>query len=311
MPTEEFKKLLDRGYAKVMAENLTSKANPLLIEVTNHASWAFQRCQTSSCGRENVDVAPFVLYRHIIEMIDGVQVLVGEACAVATLPLLRAAFEASLSLDYILAENDLYATRSLSWLHAYIHRQIETYTGLDPNTKRGAEFKEAWESADFGNYDPPMEGARKHVADLRNSLEREEFTTIRTEFERLCKSRKPEWYRLFNGPSNLRKLAQLLGEGPTYDVLYRRWSTVVHAGDLSSYMTLDESGTPVFKGIRYPELLPNSVTLAVHFMVHSTRIMIAKFRPGENLTRWYLEDVRPWYSEFLRKSSGHVLPEPV
>jgi hypothetical protein len=308
MPTEEFKKLLDRGYAKVIAQDITSKANPLLIEVTNYASWAFQRCQTGSCGHENVDVAPFVLYRHIIEMIDGVQVLVGEACSVATLPLLRAAFEASLALDYILAEDNRYTTRSLSWLHAYIHRQIETYTGLDPNTKRGAEFKEAWEGADLGGYDPPMEKAREHVEDLKKVLERQEFTEVRAEFERLCKDRrKPEWYRLFDGPSNLRELAQHLGKGPTYDVLYRRWSTVVHAGDLSAYMTLDESGTPVFKGIRYPELLPNSVTLAVHFMVHSTRIMITKFRPGENLARWYRAEIRPGYSEFLRKNSGHAL----
>lgn len=33
--------------------------------------------------------------------------------------------------------------------------------------------------------------------------------------------------------------------------------------------------------------------LAALFQIHATRLMIEKFRPGESLRNWYIEEVKP------------------
>src|SRR5689334_11860614 len=119
MPTEEFRPLLDREEAINRAKPLIDAAAPLLTELVNHASLAFRRCSVASdnVGGENEDLAPFILYRHTIELIDGIDVLVRSSCVDASVPVLRAALEASLSLDYIMRAD--YVRRSLSWTCAY------------------------------------------------------------------------------------------------------------------------------------------------------------------------------------------------
>ena len=77
MPTEELKMMLDREEAIRNATGLIDAATPLLRELVNHACWALRRCTVASynLGGENEDLAPFVLYRHLIELIDGVETL--------------------------------------------------------------------------------------------------------------------------------------------------------------------------------------------------------------------------------------------
>jgi hypothetical protein len=88
MPTDEYKPLLDRQEAIGNAEPLAQVACPLLREVINHASWAFRRCDAASDahGAENEDLAAFVLYRHLIELTDGIEVLCSASCVNAAIP---------------------------------------------------------------------------------------------------------------------------------------------------------------------------------------------------------------------------------
>jgi hypothetical protein len=292
MPTEEFRKLLDRDFARVSARELIDGAGPLLTELVNHACWAFQRCQTGSSRRENEDIAPFVLYRHIIEMVDGFHVLLNESCTMASIPLLRVAFEAKLALEYILSDKDAYSARSLAWLYVNTQRRIDEYAMYDPATHGGEAFKKQWEGDDFGEYRLPsriMTESRQHVAGLKDVLTREEFVAVEGEL----KGKKGRaWYSLSGGPKNIRELAKRLKQGSIYDVLYRRWSSVIHGGELSNYMTIAESGVPVFKRVRDAGNLNMAALYAAIFMLKSTRIMVAKFRAGENLRHWYLREVR-------------------
>ena len=87
MPTEEYKQLLDRGAAMSRAAPLIDAAAPLLTELVNHASVAFRRCTAASdnLGGENEDLAAFILYRHIIELIDGVDTLFRSSCVDASI----------------------------------------------------------------------------------------------------------------------------------------------------------------------------------------------------------------------------------
>ena len=127
MPTEEYKPLLDRDAAISRAAPLVDDAAPLLTELVNHASLAFRRCDAASDnhGGENEDLAPFLLYRNTIELIDGIDTRFRARCVDAAVPVLRAALEGSLSLEYIMKGD--YARRSLSWTCAYAHARVATH----------------------------------------------------------------------------------------------------------------------------------------------------------------------------------------
>ena len=85
MPTGEFKKLLDRDFAKVSVEPLTEITSPLLREFVDAALMAFRRCEVEAAdkGKENEDVTALILFRQIIEMADGIELLVAHNCGTA------------------------------------------------------------------------------------------------------------------------------------------------------------------------------------------------------------------------------------
>jgi len=69
MPTDEFKKLLDREFSKKAIEPISSISTPLLQELVNNGLMVFRRCENEAAkvGKENEDVATFAVYRHVIE----------------------------------------------------------------------------------------------------------------------------------------------------------------------------------------------------------------------------------------------------
>ena len=115
--------ILDRDFAKVGADELVSIGSPLLIELLNHASNAFIRVQGNASDEADIDIAPLCMYRHVMEMIDAVQVCVSQACAVGAIPALRTVFEASLSLEFVVQRD--YSARARAWLFYTMRKKID------------------------------------------------------------------------------------------------------------------------------------------------------------------------------------------
>ena len=139
MPTEPLKTVLDRDLSRVAVKQSLPIVSPLLQELVNYSTHALIRCATSATGarKRDEDIAVLVLYRHIIEMTDGIEVLLSQGCSVPAIPLLRSSFEALLSLQYILESESEYGQRSLAWLVGYVHERVDTYEHLDPETNKG------------------------------------------------------------------------------------------------------------------------------------------------------------------------------
>jgi hypothetical protein len=297
MPTDSFKKLLDRDFAKIAAKPIIDVASPLLTEVVNVGTWVFQRCQVS-IGRgtdseiekdEGQHLAPFILYRQLIEMADGVEILTSNSCSEATLPLLRSMLETLLSLDYMFRKD--YKRRSLSWLCAYVHKRIANYERADPTTDRGRELKKTLERE--GGYGAATISSSEPVKKLQGLLAGE-LSVIESEYQRQKKSRKrtPNWYSLFGGPSNMRDLAREVSKEGYYDLLYQDWSSVTHATDVSRFLTTTSGGGGGFHPVRYPENLKDYTWLAASFLVIATGMMMQKFRSDEDLSHLYSSKVK-------------------
>jgi hypothetical protein len=301
MPTDEYKPLLDRAGAITTAQPLIDVACPLLREVVNHASMAFRRCDAASDshGSENEDLAAFVLYRHMIELVDGVERLFSASCVEAAVPLLRAELEASLSLDYILQAD--YTRRSLAWTCADIHSRIAARQRLDPRTAIGAEFEAAlnkeWNRGFAEAYD-----AGPSVAALGRVLDRDQFRDLNAEYLKL-KGKKlhgPDWFRLV-GVKNRRALAKEVGRESEYLSFYSEWSGFSHASAASPYVTsADQPGLAAFISGRSSQHMPHRAFFAVSWMLRATRQMLQRFRPGEPLNAWYLREVQRPFQELQR-----------
>lgn len=217
MPTEALKTLLYRDLSKAAASEIIGLASPLLQESVNYSTNALVRAFTSS-ARTDEDFAVFALYRQVIEMTDGIEVLISASCPDPAIPLLRSCFEAMLAVEYILESRKDYTRRALAWLVGHVTQRLKLYDRLDPDTEAGKGFKESIET------DKTLVGldldlskeARAARANLEPILERPHIKPIYDEFRRCG---KPRWYKLFDGPSNLRELAIHLKRGGQYDYL--------------------------------------------------------------------------------------------
>jgi hypothetical protein len=280
--------------------------SPLLQELVNYSTHALIRCATSATGarKRDEDIAVLVLYRHIIEMTDGIEVLLSQGCSVPAIPLLRSSFEALLSLQYILESESEYGQRSLAWLVGYVHERVDTYEHLDPETNKGGATQKLIEDDEIASEAalPPVEDLRAHKANLQSLLTKPHLQPIEKEYrayqERLGK-RKIKWYQLFNGPQNLYELAKRLKKGGLYEILYRPWSTTMHAQDLQPFITQASDGSPAIAGLRSDlRHIKEMARFATPIMLEATCAILRKLRPGEDsFERWYKREVeRPYVS---------------
>jgi len=306
MPTDPLESILYRDFAKVQAKEIIDLACPLLQELANYATNALVRCASSAKGQANEDLAVLFLYRHVIEMTDGIEVLISQSCAIPAIPLVRSSFEALLSIEYIAESDSKYVTRSLSWLASYARTRLRLYESLDPSTDMGQQFRESLQKdktiQHFAMPDPGK--TQKAIANMKKLLARTQFEIIEQEFGRLKSSKKgqPEWYSLFGGPSNLRDLARHLKRHAQYDFLYRVWSRTTHAQDFSPFIERTCEGQGTIRGLRDPSGLKDVANFGSYFTLEATRTMLKRFRPGEGIAPWYLKEVRPRYVRLFTNS---------
>ena len=297
MPTEPFRRLLDPDEAVTQIRRVIDLVSPLLREVINHATWAHQRChgEMASGSVPDESFAALTLYRNVIEMSDAIDVLFQQSCIPSSIPLLRSSFEASLSLEYLLASD--YTRRALAWYCDQIHGRIRIAQLGDHSTPEGRDFLNAMYPADPSRW-PSLNDVRAEIDRYQDLLREPHLLQISTDYMNLPRPRR-HWYSLYGGPSNIREMSVALNHRVEYDYLYRLWSSVAHASNLSSYFSVLPTGQPVFSSVRNPEDIKNAATYAISFLLRSTRAMIAHFRDGEDISRWYLSEVRPRWDALM------------
>jgi len=301
MPTKPLETVIYRELQIARAGKFLAVASPLFQELVNYGSNVFIRCATSSTRGENEDLAPLNLYRHILEMTDAFEVLIVQCCAAPTVPLVRSSFEALMALEYILETKSTYVQRSLSWLAVYARRRLAMYDSMLVDSPRGKEFQLSVAKDKWVHDLPalPQDKVRAAIENLRQLLAKPQFSAIEREYAQF--KRPPYWYQLFGGPSTLQQLAYALNHHVQYDFIYRRWSTVAHAHDFSSFLAVSSTGEGGIRGIRDAGPLQELSRFAATFMVEATRRMLIEFRPGEEFAKYYEAEVGPMFRELLTR----------
>jgi hypothetical protein len=300
MPTKPYEPLLYRELRKAEAKKTIEIASPMLQETINYSTYVFARFQDSIKKVTPDEPLPIIAsYHHIIGLADGIEVLISQSCVTPAIPLLRSMFEALLTIEYILKEDS--QRRSFSWLVCYIHSRLRTYDMLDPSHEQGKKSIEALarEGLDKSMNLESLPDINRYKQNLQSLLAKPNYSIAEEEYQRIKRKRKhfPNWYSLFEGPGNLRELASFLNRISEYDFLYRYWSSIAHAEALSNLLTRTTSGSPAFKVFRSNKELGQVSKMASTYIIDSTRLIIDKYRHGENqsFATWYLKEIRAHY----------------
>jgi hypothetical protein len=284
MGTESLPRLLDRDLQKVRAEPAIKKAGPLLREIVNYGTNAFARCEAST---HDTGVTPLpgeghlvilLLYRHVIEMIDAMEVLFAQSVVVPALTQLRSAFEAYLQLEWIVKDNTL--RRVHAYLVCDIRNRLKIYRSLDPSSNLGKQLKAKIAKDKSAGSVSPTEVAdlEARIQNLEDLLTQKNFAEVNAEY---MKHPQWHWYRLFDGPATLEQLADRLELPYWYEVLYREASDITHAGFLAR--NLRRSGIQI---LREPVDLIAEAEMAVHLGVCASECILNFYRPGEITGFW-------------------------
>ena len=284
-------RLLDREDSLLQSHDIRDLGRPVLRSVVNKAVGIFERSsKTPGNGDENLGI--LMPFRHAIEMLDGVEVLLDASCVVASHTPLRSAFEASLTVRYILADD--IERRALSYVVGDIYEQLSWYDQQDPETGRGKRFRDDMgleEGSEFPM--PDVAELRRSAKVMRAVLAKDPYPPIASEYVRVKRERRGrmKWYSLFGGPGNLRELAMSLGQLDDYLVLYPRWSKTAHATDQVSKVTRAHDRTsPTVPVVRSPVGMASAYLLGIGIGVEVTHAVMQHYRPEESarFAQWFL-----------------------
>ncbi len=307
-------RILERNVSQAAVASYRKHAAPVLAKVIDAGIAAFERCSSSATGKdENLGILFSAL--HVFEMLDGIDVLLREAAVIPSRPLLRAAFEAKLTVEYI-AEADS-VRRGAAYVVEEVHKRIHSIRRFDGVSQTAKQFQVEFRRDKFGGDIelPELRDAADRVERLVQLLEKPHLRGAALERERLRADRKgePPFYSYWGGPSSIQQLARHLGNGGQYEILYRTWSRTTHGFDLGRQLT-ETDGVAAVRVFRDPEDIHNAYSLAMSFGLQTMRAILGHYRASEiesgSFARWYDREVRKAYQSLDLSGEAGVAFRP-
>jgi hypothetical protein len=258
VPTTPPPWLLDRDAAREAVRETLAVADPMLTEVVNYGGAVLARWASRSNPKDH-DLATLFTYRHLLDMVDAIHLLVREGASAPARLQLRAAFEALLAIQWITKADT--ERRAYAYLARDALAQIAYLERL-----RGSNALPVPD----GTVDP-VAWIDRTVTHLHGRLQRPGWCEAHTAFV-ACRNRIPskrdklrwwpQWYAIHGGPADLAGLAGKCGRTYDYDLLYRAWSDVGHGTDITWQMTPDSAP----RRLRSPLHFKLVVSLPVEFV---------------------------------------------
>ena len=295
-------RILNREEAKAHAEHY-GKALDALQDMVAYGTHLIIRAYNSS---EKGNIAVVVigsLLTQLVAMLDGVELLVREGHGYPALLQMRAAFEASVYIDWILkadSENRAchYLVGNLRDERIWANRGI---TGTQEKQSFDTVFHPSPVVAtELAKIDAE---ARSHLAEVDSILGRPAFRAIDASFARKKgnKPYDPGWYEVL-GLSSFRRVADDVGRLREYELIYGRGSDAMHAGLAKDHIRFVKGGFK-FRHIRNLTDAHDALTFSMAQGIHTYRVILDRYRTGEGLAfgQRYLER---WQSSL--KSMPHI-----
>ncbi len=301
MKEKEFKRILDREKHESDVKQHFPKHIDLLIDLANYGSNLIPQSYDSSNKKLEDIIIIIVLLKQVVLMIDAVEILISKGAVVAAYLQARAAYEASLYIDWILKGE---IEKKVKYYYVSNLRNQRLWAlRLTRGTREWETFSETIADLEdyINNIDFETIGkeAEKELSKIDKVLSKDSWIEINEEFEkRRNKKTGTEvfWYRLL-GVTSIRKLAKEVGRLPEYDFYYSRSSGVMHAASYKEHVQFSKGGV-IFEPIRQLGEIHNVLRFTTLVAISSYKLILKHYRPGEldNFGRKY---VRDWREAFL------------
>jgi hypothetical protein len=277
-----FAGLLEPAVHLKIAEKAIAATCPVIREIVNFATHAFRAADEGAGRRLAIDEgwAHFRLYYRIIEMADGVEILLRQAASYQAAVPLRSAFEAALHLAFIHRQRD-FREASLAWLVGNIQHDIQELDRKRPDphapdaplSREIDEMIEERRSALRQSHLIALDGKIKKGAWLDYLLKtpKGNKASLWTLCEHLDQTKTPE----ANEPDWKRIYRDLLAE----------YHNVVHGSDYGRFKTAGGH----YQHLRRPDQVRFVGQMTALLTLLATFLSISRFRPDQ------LEALRNWY----------------
>jgi hypothetical protein len=304
MRENEFKTLLDREKHKADVQQYFSDQIGVLTEMVNYGTWLIPRAYDSSQKKLEDVIVIGVLLKQVVSMIDSVEVLVSNGAIYPAFLQARAAFEASVYIDWILKEDanrkaKYYYVSNLRYERLWVLRIIE-------GTPEQREFtNDIQDLAPYVNFSSDIQKkAKERLPEIDRILNQDNFRPINDHFEMLKKKRRgePYWYQPLLQRISLRIIAEEVRRGPEYVYVYEIGSKATHATSYRNHIQFSKGGVFVFEPIRNLSEIGTLLKFVRGTVLKTYESIIVKYRQGElqNFIRKYKND---WRQPFLNMPS--------
>ncbi len=279
-------RLLDRvGPRKEIEDNLADPVSYLAV-LADYGIQLLQRSFVAS-GREVWDVILLpTLFRQALVCLDSIHIQLSVAAVRASIPSLRALFEATLAIEWILEKG------KERWGRQFYVAELRQERVLNMAIQPGSqEHQELLRQAPPGFADDIREperisAAKNRTRELDETIEENpEFREINVQFDAYKKEKnlrhEPIWYSPGGGPRSLRGLAEELGRLTSYDVLYSQWSQVQHASRTRGNIQIPERGKLMIEPIRSLDGLDDNLFHARQIAERVSCLIVDEYRPDD------------------------------
>ncbi len=296
MPTEPDKNIFDPEPFIEVGKPAIELASQTLREAFNFGTNLYEKCRMTSKADADEAFPVLALFLHILQMIDSAEVLISNICVEPTKLLIRSAFEAKLGLEFM--NETMARTKGIAWIIRNILDRIEFRERHSKENEKGKDFFDTLDQEGFEGFEdilpPTPEIPSDYIDHLKKSLEKPGYADVYAEYQRLGEKRKRvEWYSLYDGPTNIRELAEYLKQRTVYDSLYRSWSKQSHAASSDHLTLILEESKSVLGPIRYPMDIAHVSNFALGILLQSDIVMIHRFLSGDlrRFSKWYRTEI--------------------
>ena len=308
MPTKPNDDFIPRNIENSEIQEILNQYSSALEEMVNFASHVAKWCAEKKHGGE--ELAPlFLSFRHIYELIDAISVLVKYSCIEPCKNLLRSVYESVLAIKYILEKDT--DIRGTDFMTCCWHHKINELRKDDPDDCMHKQLLAAIQKTEYMKdkqlpETPNIKEIKERIKLLMDHLNSSEYIESEKEYQRIKKvGRKPGWYSMHRGPSDLEGLALHLGVPLEYELYYREWSGLVHGFDIiMDNIKVIGYNQVLLSQIRLPSNAFDVTQKAMNFGLEIILRFVEYFVPEKvNMAKdWYSKEVEPLKRGVLLKN---------
>lgn len=300
MPENPLTAILNREEAEKHAQEHFGDQVALLRDLSDYGSNLVIRAFNSSAKDLPPIIACGVLLKQVVAMLDAVHTLVAAGMVHAAFLPARAAFEASMYLDWLLFSDT--ERKATAYIVSNYRDERVWVARVTKGTSEEAIFDAMSKSIglDIHARRPTLAAdAQKHLAEVNRILPQRAFAAMDKEFDQ-AKGKKqkydPEWYQLC-GAKSIRQVAQQVGRLLEYEFFYSKGSQITHTASFKDHIRFTK-GQVHFKPIRHLQGIDQLLNFVVAIAVRSFQNTLRYYRPGElaAFSKKYLDD---WRKPFM------------